>query len=532
MLADLNMALKSPQRLIQRVYDEREPRTLDKLEQAVEAAFTGLFDDAAALQQLPSLTCSSTATNLPPNGTLVRFRAMVQDTGFGNELFRAVDSHGKVLMYGLETASAEATDPEDYSNLRERQVFWAVSPPAETEWFKKSQQDSDIDAGVAKLSLDQDKPATSFAHKYPLPSEPHFGCALKIYGQIADSLKATDVREFVGILGEDVYSVGFDGQLEATTNAPSVPAVHVILALPSAERTEAGSAVDSSVVRSELVEYLASGLGGDEDAAEWLLLSLLTRVHTRHATGLPLGAMSLNLAVPSGFKDATAQLLASLVPRLSRLDLSIPVLNDTKTRMAPRSTDEGLDSGALQLPTGTRVLVDMRGITEGKLDDSGVRNLRHVATTMAQQKLSYEFPYSSFDLDTDLPFVLLSEGKAIIPADCTVYVQTESSEAQTSAATPEQLGRFRSYIARMREAELTIPEEMTEVIQADFVDRRQKSVGGNGMSQEDLLFRMTVARLMASSMGSAILTKEAWFKTAELDERRKERAPAATKASS
>lgn len=34
---------------------------------------------------------------------------------------------------------------------------------------------------------------------------------------------------------------------------------------------------------------------------------------------------------------------------------------------------------------------------------------------MAQQKLSYEFPYSSFDLETDLTFILLSEGKAIIP---------------------------------------------------------------------------------------------------------------------
>lgn len=34
---------------------------------------------------------------------------------------------------------------------------------------------------------------------------------------------------------------------------------------------------------------------------------------------------------------------------------------------------------------------------------------------MAQQKLSYEFPYSSFELETDLSFILLSEGKAILP---------------------------------------------------------------------------------------------------------------------
>lgn len=44
-----------------------------------------------------------------------------------------------------------------------------------------------------------------------------------------------------------------------------------------------------------------------------------------------------------------------------------------------------------------------------------MRNLRHLATTIAQQKLTYEFPYSSFELETDLSFILLSEGKAIVP---------------------------------------------------------------------------------------------------------------------
>ncbi|KAK4053744.1 hypothetical protein OIV83_001400 [Microbotryomycetes sp. JL201] len=529
MLADLNMALKKPQELLQRVYDEREPRTLDKIEPAVEAAFASLFTDAIARQQLPCLGASSTASSLPPAGTLVRFRGMVQDTSYGNELFQAVDSQGKLVMYGFESASAEPADSEDYTALRERQVFWAVTPPAETAWYKKSLQDSDIQVEVAKLKLAEDKRDSAFAQKYPLPEEPHFGCALKIYGQLAESLKSTDVREFIGIMGEDIYATGFDGQLETTVDAPTVPAVHVILALPAVEQLESSQEMDAASIRAELLAYLASGLGGDNEAAEWLLLALLTRVHTRHATGLPLGAMSLNLALPAGFQDATVEILSSIVPRLSKMNLSIPVLNDIKTRMAPRSTDAGLDSGALQLPNGTRVIVDMRGITEGKLDDRGVRNLRHLATTMAQQKLSYEFPFSCFELETDLPFVLLSEGKAIIPADCTVYVHPVSNDCQLSSPTADQLERFRAYIAGAREADLNIPEEMTEVIQADFVDRRQKSVGGSGMSQEDLLFRMTVARLMASSMGSLTLTKEAWFKTADLDERRKEKAPVAAK---
>lgn len=41
------------------------------------------------------------------------------------------------------------------------------------------------------------------------------------------------------------------------------------------------------------------------------------------------------------------------------------------------------------------------------------------------------------------------------------------------------------------------------------------------MTQDDLLFRMTAARLMAVSLGKSELDEEAWTRTAELDERRK-----------
>lgn len=44
----------------------------------------------------------------------------------------------------------------------------------------------------------------------------------------------------------------------------------------------------------------------------------------------------------------------------------------------------------------------------------GVKNLRNLQNCLTTNKLSYEFPYSSFELDMDLGFILLSEGKAIL----------------------------------------------------------------------------------------------------------------------
>ena len=54
--------------------------------------------------KIVSITSSSDVSNLPRAGSLVRFRAMVQDTGYGTELYRAVGdtSRDQVLMYGLE----------------------------------------------------------------------------------------------------------------------------------------------------------------------------------------------------------------------------------------------------------------------------------------------------------------------------------------------------------------------------------------------------------------------------------------------
>lgn len=57
--------------------------------------------------QIPSLTAFSNPADLPPPGSLVRFRAMVQDTGFGSEVYKALGAKGEVLVYGIEEESGE-----------------------------------------------------------------------------------------------------------------------------------------------------------------------------------------------------------------------------------------------------------------------------------------------------------------------------------------------------------------------------------------------------------------------------------------
>lgn len=82
---------------------------------------------------------------------------------------------------------------------------------------------------------------------------------------------------------DDSWSTGLEdpSSAEASESLLTVPALHVLFSLPAPRPSEPElpSSTDSrAVLRTELVDYLASSLGGDRDAAEWLLLALVARM--------------------------------------------------------------------------------------------------------------------------------------------------------------------------------------------------------------------------------------------------------------
>lgn len=138
--------------------------------------------------------------------------------------------------------------------------------------------------------------------------------------------------------------------------------------------------------------------------------------------------------------------------------------------------------------------------------------------------------------------------------------------ADSQQPSTEQLEQFRAFLLNQKQATFTIAPEMAEVrlslledksavvaerrahrlqvIQSDYVERRQKSVGGEGMTSDDLIFRMTAARfvsfdflkridrltgdgrrLYALSLGKTSMDKDIWMRVSEMDERRKDRFP-------
>lgn len=133
MMADLSLALSDPLALIQSLHSASA--SLDSIESRISTHFHTLLSPASVLAQIPQWTGAGSHKA----GSLVRFRAMVQDTGLGSEVYKAIDGEGSLVMFGQEDRSkAGATGGvEDYRNLRERQGLFLVAVPAKTEWYEK-----------------------------------------------------------------------------------------------------------------------------------------------------------------------------------------------------------------------------------------------------------------------------------------------------------------------------------------------------------------------------------------------------------
>ncbi|KEI41059.1 uncharacterized protein L969DRAFT_93568 [Mixia osmundae IAM 14324] len=470
---------------------------------AFELRVTNRFKELLAdkFDQIPSLD----QTDALEQHSLVRFRCMLQDTGLGSEVYAATtrDNAGNehYRLWCDEAPSDSSTDlrpQDDASALRERQLIYAVEIPGEAAWLRPAQ---DVLSNAANLTPDDSKSRDLLSGKFPLPGTSHKAALLKLYVP-DDSLKAADTVEVIGILDRTSFSPGSlddpGAPLDETATGPTIPSLHIV-AYQAVDRTSIRNALPSlsqrSAVRDALVAYIAKALDGDLIAAEWTLLHLISKTHTRRGA-LALGSLPLNLTLPSSKLGESEKLLhetlAYLLPTFVELPMTIDALNAT-TPYSPVSKDENLQAGRLQLAPGTQVLIDERALHEGKLNEAGLKNVQAVTRAISDQKLSYIFPFSSFDLDIDLNFLVLSIGKSFLQISCNVPVQPQGGSSGASNPTSPDLAAFRAIIAEARAQSFTIPDAVSKHIQDEFVEQRRSAPSGV-ITQEDLQLRLTLAR--------------------------------------
>nr|XP_031861640.1 uncharacterized protein CI109_002870 [Kwoniella shandongensis]KAA5528712.1 hypothetical protein CI109_002870 [Kwoniella shandongensis] len=408
--------------------------------------------------------------------SLVSFHCLLQDTGYPLEVY---------LPGGIE-----ASEIVDWAKLKERWVGWGVEIPGEQVWAKKQ---ADLAENIDGLSLDTTELPASVHSKYPLPDRKgdYLGALIKVYDD--NAYRPASTHEFIGILSSSPLPSN------ESEDADLVPTIHVLsktdIPLPAESETDDGD------TRAKLIDYLATAFEPlDRIAAEYLLLSLLSSPTSRPVALPPLGTLAINFKRESNTAtSALHSVVASVTPRVVPLALTLPLLHGQ--RFSPASADSSsLDAGLLQLGEGTVLIVDEDGMgSGGQLNEKALGNLKVLSDCVNEQRIKYDYPYmDGLKMDCAVRVIVLSQGKTLLPVDVHLPIR----ENGTKQATPSSLSPFRVYLARLSSsahaARLVIPEEIGQLIQDDFVQRRKD---GASDPEETLKRRMKIARLLALRSG-------------------------------
>ncbi|CEG77805.1 hypothetical protein RMATCC62417_12499 [Rhizopus microsporus] len=494
-----------------------------------------------------------------PKNTLVRFRCMIQDTGLGQEMFLSAyevrNQDGSTRLecskYNDEPISVDMSEDLLYSqHLSERTLVYCVSPPGETEWSREAHDvyKGSLEDQLSRLGIYENK--SSIKDKYPLPGKQHTSAIVKFYNDMSETLRIGQLVEIIGIRGQNIPEIETDessfGLASVLSGFPNTAVIHAIAynsldqATPLHEDLPDGSI---ETIRTELIDYIASVLGGDKLAAEFVLLQLLSRV-TMKNRGLKIGHITINIhGLPSyrtihenesplfGVSNPVTKPLSDLLNSLSMHSVTLPLTIDglNQSRFSPKSINENLQSGVLQLVDGTVLLVDETVLDEGQLKDTGVRNFQALQNVIQNQLLSYEFPYSQYNFDTDISLLSISTNNSILSNHCSVRIQPlyplEDSEQSMLKLPKDKLNQFRKFIHSAKYGDYDIPASVSEYIQNAFVEERKKAseTGDDMPMQEDLMLHMNLARLVTASFGENELSKERFEYTVQLDKQRKSR---------
>ncbi|KAF7666882.1 hypothetical protein LDENG_00089880 [Lucifuga dentata] len=415
---------------------------------------------------------------------------------------------------------------------------------------------------------------TSTSHldlNFPLPGEKGPACLVKVYEEW-DSFKLNEALEIYGILSVSPALSALAEEKDASSSlldptdcmetaeeqrvhsppASLVPRLHMLYArrlphnnplLPSAALEDSSAFLSSTLsdmasVRAELLTYLSHVLLGDDLAAEYLLLHLISNVYvsdTRYARRdvLPLGKFSLNLSgcpAAASYAERLYRTIQQLVSSSYYLSMSLKNMNQLQLVPKKDYVANRLVSGVLQLARNTSLFLDETQLEQGQLDATGVRNITALGNLISWQKVDYDFNYHQMEFTCNINVLITSEGRSLLPSDCHVHLQPQIdpphmeeylSGVQMHQQTSSQLNKLRLYLTVARMLDYSISDEVTKSVEDDFVDMRKDNP--QSISAEDFHRLLVVARLLSLSLGQTTLSRDSWQRAKHMDLLRRSR---------
>ncbi|KAL7646045.1 UNVERIFIED_CONTAM: hypothetical protein RMT77_002946 [Armadillidium vulgare] len=421
-----------------------------------------------------------------------------------------------------------------------------------TELFLNNHQEKQqIENKKLKSKSSVDELAESSLGHFPLPGLNDLGCLLKTYEDYEVSLN--DIVEVTGILSFDPLMSDCDitepnhGFLTPFTfetkecSLPSslIPRLHVI----SLQKLNHCNPLLPMVIDKDyhypssfnIRELIGSILDvaflGDELASEYFICHLISSVYNRQDI-IPIGKFSINI---SGISQDLQQknypkLLYKLIKNLTTHShyFEMTVQNMNNINFVPKKDYETncLKSGMLQLPKNFHLVIDETLLTPGKLESKGIANLSSLKTLIDWQKVDYDFQFHKLEQFTNIPVLILSEGKSLL--NCDFHIKLDPKHTNVSEAfaqvesllTNEVLPNIRKHLTLGRVSMYSFDENMQKMVQDDFVSSRRHE---EGMTEWDLHKLLSLAKLLAQSCGKCELSEEIWKSSKMLEGERKGR---------
>merc|ERR1711942_470400 len=369
---------------------------------------------------------------------------------------------------------------------------------------KKHKTDS-VPGGAISQTGGTQKPTLNL----PLPAPHGKASIVKLYDVKDGDIKLNDIIEVVGIVSLDpnLAVPDADDEMGSSPSLPPPSLVPRLHALTFTHLSHNNPLLPSlppfppvnEVARVELLHILTTCMLGDKLAADYLLLHLISKVYLRKDV-LVLGKLSLNLH------------------------------NMTTHEEWPKR----LVSGSLQLGPSTHLWLDETVMTDGQLTAPGLKNLTALGNLITWQKLEYDFKFQAMEYETDIPCLVMSEGRSMLPSDMQIMVKPDQVEARPdlisktfcevgASLTGELLDRIRQYITTSRLLEYNLTENVMKAVQDDFVSMRQAD---QGMTAEDFHALLVLGRLISLSHGRTSLDPQDWEEAKRIQKEKRERAAA------
>ncbi|CAI2363918.1 unnamed protein product [Moneuplotes crassus] len=534
----------TPMQIVQSAYEklkEQHQDSPDELQKAVkdtwdirsslEDKLEGSIEEFETLQKIPHLNRIESEEDLRQlDGQLVRFSGFIQDmidqdffvgffmttpgdmgTGIPNKYMQLGDNE-------LEEVEDKAFEYCQQNYTMNRGNLIATSIPNENKWVREKRE---IENGrfeeVAEL------------------------LNIKVYDDLLDKFKMNKAYEFIGALEyrplpkevreERAQAYAENGYLPPNIipDMDKYPVLHLMAYLEHPYKNATKFWIDApeldsdkiSELRSKILEVLLEILGGDELAAEYVFMTLLSRV-TKREDGIPVGISCINLYSQ---EERAAEEICRGIERFMKLfqahtfyaPIDLESLNSYDLIPKKNYDTNRLSRGGLQILNSTCALLDETNMREGKTESERILiNMKAIASLVEEQTVRYNFQYHEQSFDCSCATIIVSAGRSIFKNAVAVPVTPTKTPNPDALNDLEEdfINNCRYYFNQVSRRGIEIPDECSNHIQERFVSARQEedqALKDNEISTKELGANtlhtwLTYSKLKLASSGQTQLT--------------------------